>query len=115
MPCDDGRDDIRFRVALGKNARQPLFPKGVPPPTDEEQVNAPRQKAEAYLKQHNLEVRLAEVLQLLLRDRPDNPTEYVYERLQKNENMISQLPNLQLLNNLACKSPSKGLADLRVT
>lgn len=114
MPCDDGRADIRFRVAHGKTARQALVPDGKPPASQEEQSSAPRDRAEAYLKHHNLEVRLAEVLQLLLRDRPDDPASYVYERLQKNEHMIAQLQVPKTQPNASPPERSEDeLADFR--
>jgi len=51
--------------------------------------------AKAYLDKHHLELRLAEAMQAVLKDRPADPGSFIAERLVKNAHMITHLPKQQ--------------------
>lgn len=48
--------------------------------------------AKAYLDKHHLELRLAEAMQSVLRERPDDPAAYVAAKLQSNAGMVQISP-----------------------
>lgn len=67
---------LRIAVEGDERARQ----KTEEPP-DGKKVGTKVKAAKEYLSKHGLEVRLSEAMQSVLRDRPDNPTEYLAMRL----------------------------------
>lgn len=52
--------------------------------------------AKAYLEKHQLELRLAEAMQSVLRERPDDPAAYVAAKLQSNAGMVMISPKAAL-------------------
>lgn len=48
--------------------------------------------AKAYLEKHNLEMRLHEAMQAVLREKPEDPGAFVAERLLKSSGVVTKLP-----------------------
>lgn len=51
-----------------------------------------QQKAMDYLASHHLEVRLADAMQQVLRERPDDPGQFLADILTKNSGLVAKMP-----------------------
>lgn len=64
-------------------------------PAKKEEDNNPKvAAAKAYLDKHHLELRLAEAMQSVLRERPDDPAAFVAAKLQSNAGMVHFSPKV---------------------
>jgi len=78
VPCTGG-SNMNFRVTLAG---------GEPAPTDKvaaKNLNPALDNAKSYLLEHNLEMMLSDAMQAVLREKPANPTQFLAERLLRNE------------------------------
>merc|ERR1719330_1053535 len=50
------------------------------------------QKASTYLEKHHLEVRLADAMAAVLRERPADPAAFLAKKLSKNAGLVAKLP-----------------------
>jgi len=81
------KEVISFRIAVNKQ-NDGAKPKGdVPTKT----MSADAQLA-AYLEKHHLEVRMKDALQAVLRERPEDPGEFLAAKIMQNASLIAQLP-----------------------
>jgi len=82
IPAGTEGSVAKFRVLLGgeKNNASDIANKPAP-----KEVNPKVIEARSYLSDHNLEVRLSEAMQAVLRVRPANPSEFIFERLLQSE------------------------------
>lgn len=78
-------DDLRFRVTLGS----PLAESGAPDMQAERPATG-RSQAQEYLEKHQLQPRLGDLMQSLLRERPADPATFVSERLRRNAHLAEQ-------------------------
>lgn len=60
-----------------------------------EKKSAAHQKAMDYLEEHHLEVRLADAMQAVLRERPADPAAFIAEKLVGNAALVAKLPAKQ--------------------
>mmetsp|Transcript_24173 Transcript_24173/g.38608 ORF Transcript_24173/g.38608 Transcript_24173/m.38608 type:complete len:579 (-) Transcript_24173:272-2008(-) len=65
----------------------------LPPMKEEkEETNTKVQAAKAYLDKHNLEMRLSEAMQRVLRERPEDPAAFIAEKLMKSAETVKYVP-----------------------
>jgi len=77
---------VKFKVTLNADSDKPT---GVP--IEDKSARQPSEKvaqAKAYLNEHNLEMRLSEAMQAVLREKPVDPAAFVSEKLAKNAGMV---------------------------
>jgi len=86
----EDKSNVRFRVLL--NGDQPAKP---PPANVEDKpaakvLNPKVTAAKAYLESHNLEMRLSEAMQAVLREKPEDPAAFVAEILKKSAGSVQK-------------------------
>lgn len=86
LSMSSGRDmnDFTFRVTSGSPLTESVAA------LEAEVAAAGRSEAQEYLDKNQLEVRLADVMQSLLRERPADPVAFISEHLQRNQHSIKQ-------------------------
>lgn len=77
-------EDMKLRVCMSGPKQAPKL--------DFDQ-NPKVHAAKEYLDKHHLELRLAEVMQAVLRERPENPAEFISQKLLGNAHMVSTVPH----------------------
>jgi len=103
LPCGVNDDKLRFRVSLagqGESAdpkKADNIPVDVPeqPEKPEKPQNPKVLEAREYLLQHNLEMRLSEAMQTVLRDRPEDPAAYIGEKLAQSAGAVRKVKSSQ--------------------
>lgn len=96
VSLEDGTQ-VKFGVALTADAAE----KPAPVPVKAEDAKAKRdanpkvKAAKDYLVEHNLEMRLSEAMQAVLRERPEDPAKFVSDRLAKSAGMVQKLPKAE--------------------
>jgi len=91
----EDQSKVRFKVSVDPRAEKPV---GVAVQEDKPamvDVNPKVTAAKAYLEQHNLEMRLSEAMQAVLREKPEDPAAFVAERLAKSAGMVQKLPKVE--------------------
>lgn len=93
IPCDGFGEDLKFRVEL------------TPPEAVEKvialQSNLSKLKesrvtdAMGYLENHNIEMRLSDAMQACLRERPEDPAQFIAVRLLQNRGLFKKIPKLK--------------------
>jgi len=101
---------VKFKVSLtadtsGKPASSPVRASGSEDKPAMREVNPKVLQAKAYLEQHNLEMRLSEAMQAVLREKPDDPAAFVAEKLAKSAGSVLKKPQTESRP----ASPSKSL------
>eukprot|EP00747_Dinoflagellata_sp_TGD_P213162 gnl/TRDRNA2_/TRDRNA2_86152_c0_seq2.p1 gnl/TRDRNA2_/TRDRNA2_86152_c0~~gnl/TRDRNA2_/TRDRNA2_86152_c0_seq2.p1 ORF type:complete len:301 (-),score=85.11 gnl/TRDRNA2_/TRDRNA2_86152_c0_seq2:130-906(-) len=93
VPVDDSKFDkgMRFRVDVGTENRAPA--KLEPPPVES---NPKVLEAKDYLEQHQLELRLSEAMQAVLRERPEDPGVFIAKMLMSNVGMLKEVAKPKL-------------------
>merc|ERR1719191_333198 len=66
--------------------------------------------AKEYLEKHNLEMRLSEAMQAVLREKPEDPAAFVAERLAKSAGMVQKLPKVEEAASSQPSSPAAPTA-----
>lgn len=109
MTSGSGLDDLRFRIRLGNpqeaGTRQ----------TELEKSERGRSEAQEYLEKHQLQLRLADMMQTLLRERPSDPVAFINAKLQENEHIVKQSAKLDASQAAPPVPPAPGpkiVADL---
>mmetsp|Transcript_96004 Transcript_96004/g.151195 ORF Transcript_96004/g.151195 Transcript_96004/m.151195 type:complete len:319 (+) Transcript_96004:80-1036(+) len=91
MDLED-KSNVKFKVSLqGLGDKASMVPVQSPPVTQKDD-NPKLNAAKAYLEQHNLEMRLSEAMQGVLRDRPDDPASYIGAMLAKSAGTLTYKP-----------------------
>jgi len=99
---------VKFKVSLnadasGKPASSPVRASGSEDKPAMREVNPKVLQAKAYLEQHNLEMRLSEAMQAVLREKPDDPAAFVAAKLAQSAGSVLKKPQSRPA------SPSKSL------
>jgi len=89
---------VRFKVALNtdeeKSASRPVRMEATQEKSPgRKQDHSKVQAAKAYLEQHNLEMRLSEAMQAVLREKPEDPAAFVAEKLAKSAGAVQKTPS----------------------
>lgn len=95
VPFEEVKSDIKFRVALCGEDKVTVA--GVNKPEHKlELMNKTKkekvQEAKEYLEKHSLELRLAEAMQAVLRERPDDPGNYIAQWMMTRVDTVTKIP-----------------------
>eukprot|EP00930_Biecheleria_cincta_P059836 TRINITY_DN4555_c0_g1_i1.p1 TRINITY_DN4555_c0_g1~~TRINITY_DN4555_c0_g1_i1.p1 ORF type:complete len:328 (+),score=60.10 TRINITY_DN4555_c0_g1_i1:84-1067(+) len=91
VPVDDERvsgKEVKYRFCLGGNGSLPTSPKGSVDPA--KQVSAKVNVARDYLQKHQLEQRLSEAMQAVLREQPEDPGAFLAQRLTSGAGIVKK-------------------------
>jgi len=93
----DDNSEVKFKVSLSGEGGKALRSQSQPPEDKAraKEVSPKVQAAKSYLEMHNLEMRLSEAMQAVLRDKPEDPAAFVAERLQKSAGMVQKTPKVE--------------------
>ena len=86
IPFEGFEDGLKLRVDLPSEIKE------------EEPAKSPKSKnpkvavAKDYLEKHNLELRLSDAMQAVLRERPDDPAEFLSVKLTQSRGQLTKLP-----------------------
>jgi len=78
VPMNEGTDEVRYRISLDPSSGEGKPANAQPPAKD---MTAKVSAAREYLDKHQLEHRLAEAMQAVLRERPEDPGAFLAQRL----------------------------------
>lgn len=94
----DDNSEVKFKVSLSGEGGKLQASQRSQQPEDKaraKEVNPKVQAAKSYLEMHNLEMRLSEAMQAVLRDKPEDPAAFVAERLVKSAGMVQRTPKVE--------------------
>lgn len=94
----DDNSEVKFKVSLSGEGGKLQPGQKSQPPEDKaraKEVNPKVQAAKSYLEMHNLEMRLSEAMQAVLREKPEDPAAFVAERLAKSAGMVQRTPKVE--------------------
>jgi len=91
VSLDDDRR-VKFKVGLNAEAGKSAPVKLAPEKALGQDVNPKVQAAKAYLEEHNLEMRLSEAMQEVLREKPTDPAAFLAKTLAKSASVVLKTP-----------------------
>jgi len=111
VPVDDDRvagREVKYRFALGGNGSLPTSPKATAA-DPAKQVSQKVNLARDYLQKHQLEQRLSDAMQAVLRDQPDDPGAFLAQRLTSGVGIVKKAEEpLKMMQNTQASQPAQS-------
>mmetsp|Transcript_117432 Transcript_117432/g.204079 ORF Transcript_117432/g.204079 Transcript_117432/m.204079 type:complete len:399 (-) Transcript_117432:315-1511(-) len=88
----NGDSNVKFRVMLDYTEKPPAAKIEEAERIKAKDVNPKVLAAKEYLEKHNLELRLSEAMQAVLREKPEDPAQFVADKLIKSAGAVVKVP-----------------------